>query len=289
MLKTGQTPELVYNNAMRKVFKLLFLITSVLFNAQFCNAEDYKILVLPDNIQFESTNYYIYPDSSVMFASDTINEIKKDGRVQTVSMTEVRDALRKNIKLTLLTKNALKEFKYNYNIPFVDFKAIANQFSTNKILVITSQTDVQNYAIRRSIWDILNVPGEFVVNPAYKMSTYAALIDVDKEQVLWQNTFYKTISTKDGRILANNFAPATEQLEKLRAYSSYILSPQIARMVQAKILPPMLPIKPDENIVNVSDVKTPEPLQEQIIELKPKALPQRPSNSEDTGIIINDI
>lgn len=31
-------------------------------------------------------------------------------------MTEVRDALRKNVKLFLLTKNALKEFKYNYKI-----------------------------------------------------------------------------------------------------------------------------------------------------------------------------
>ncbi len=73
-------------------------------------AEEYKVLVLPDNIQFESTNYYIYPDSSVMFASDVINELKKDNRIQTVSMQEVRDALRNNTKLAVKTKKK-KRFK----------------------------------------------------------------------------------------------------------------------------------------------------------------------------------
>ena len=126
---------------MKKLFRLVIVLFFVLFTAQISQAEEYRILVLPDNIQFDSTNYYIYPDTSIIFASDTINEIKKDGRVQTVSMSEIRDALRKNTKLSILTKRALKEFKYNYNIPFVDFKEIANCFGTNKVLIITSQTE----------------------------------------------------------------------------------------------------------------------------------------------------
>ena len=64
---------------MNKLLKLLVVIIFVLTSTQLSWAEEYKILVLPDNIDFNSTNYYIYPDSSIMFASDTINEIKKDG------------------------------------------------------------------------------------------------------------------------------------------------------------------------------------------------------------------
>lgn len=263
----------------------------VLIGAQISYSEEFKVLVLPDNIQFESTNYWVYPDSSVMFASDIINEIKRDNRIQTVSMTEIRDALRKNTKLSILTRNALKEFKYNYNIPFVDFTAIAHTFSTNKVLVITSQTDVQNYAIRRSIWDWINVPGATVVDPAYKLSTYAALIDVDKEQVLWQNTYYKTISACDYRILASNFAPATEQLEKIRSYSTYLLSPDVARRVQSKILPTPV-LTPEGNmIVDVSEKKVDEsitPLPEEA-DLRVKApVAQRP-NPKTYGVIINDL
>ena len=275
---------------MKRLFKLFAVLLFVVFITQSSRAEDYKVLVLPDNIQFDSTNYLVYPDSSIIFASDTINEIKKNGQIQTVSMTEIRDALRKNTKLSILTKKALKEFKYNYNIPFVDFKAIAHCFSTNKVLVITSQTDVQNYILRRTLWDFLDIPGAAVIDPAYKLSTYAALIDVDKEQVLWQNTYYKTISSKENRMIAQNFAPATEQLEKIKSYSTFMLSPQVALMVQAKILPPPIST-PKNNIMNVSNQtenEIPGPSLDEM-EIKQKTfVPLRPA-SNPSGALINDL
>lgn len=273
---------------MKKFFKLFISLCLVFSMAHAARAEGYKVLVLPDNIQFESTNYFIYPDASIIFASDTINEIKKDGRLQTVSMTEVRDALRKNTKLKILTKRALQEYKYNYNIPFVDFKAIANCFDTDKVLVITSQTDVQNYFLRRTLWDFLNIPGATVVDPAYKLSIYVALVDVNKEQVLWQSTYYKNIASMENRITAQNFAPATEQLEKIKFYSLYFLSPEIARKAESKILPPFIPtipgIKDVSNTTAIPNFQLPETL-----ELKTKpVIPQR-MDSKSFGEVINDL
>lgn len=282
-------PKVLYNIAMKRFLKVLLGVLLVLLTLQVTRAEEYKVLVLPDNIQFDSTNYFVYPDSSVIFASDTINELKKNASVSTVSMTEVRDTLRKNTKLNILTKKALKEFKYNYNIPFVDFKAIAHCFSTNKVLVITSQTDIQNYVLRRTIWDLLNVPGAAVVDPAYKFSTYVALIDVDKEMVLWQSTYYKTMSSANNRMLPVNFAPATEQLEKIRQYSSFFLSPEIARQTQARILPPpvLTPANPIVNVANPNMAETPPPVDD--IELKqPVIIPKRTLQNQ-YGIIINDL
>lgn len=277
---------------MRRFLKLFIVLFFALFTVQASRAEEYRVLVLPDNIQFESTNYFVYPDSSIMFASDTINEIKKDGRITTVSMTEVRDTLRKNTALSVLTKKALKEFKYNYNIPFVDFKAIAQHFSTNKILVITSQTDVHNYFLRRSICDYFNIPGTMNVDPAYKISTYVALIDVDKEQVLWQNTYYKMISALSYRMVAQNFAPCTEQLEKLKAYSLDMLAPHIAKMAETSILPPPVNL-PNGNIVNVSNEQVPNPDEiipsDGSIRLKPKASLRSRKNNTNYGIQINDL
>lgn len=275
---------------MKRLFKLILVLFFVLLIAHISYAEDYKVLVLPDNIQFDSTNYYVYPDTSIIFASDTINEIKKQGLVQTISMTEVRDALRKNTKLSILTKKALKEYKYNYNIPFVDFKAIAKCFNTNKILVITSQTDVQNYFLRRTLWDYLNIPGAAVIDPAYKLSTFASLIDVDKEQVLWQNTYYKTISSRESRMIAGNFAPATEQLKKIKFYSSYLLSPLIARMVETNILPPPT-YTPKGNIVDISNQKPAEiiPLSIEELDIKPKVIIPSRTKPSNYGMIINDL
>jgi len=287
MLISRQIVKLIYNIAMKRFLRVIAVLFFAFFTAQISYAEEFKVLVLPDNIQFDSTNYLVYPDSSVIFASDTINELKKTGKVQTVSMTEVRDALRKDTHLAVLTKKALKEFKYNYNIPFVDFKAIARCFSTDKILVITSQTDIQNYFLRRTLWDFLNIPGATVIDPAYKLSTYAVLIDVEKEQVIWENTYYKSIASTENRMIAQNFAPATEQLQKVKFYSNYFLSLDIARMVQSKILPPPL-LTPQETIVNVSDVNTKLPSEDEL-DLKPRVYIPLRTKPSSYGLIINDL
>jgi len=283
-------PEILYNIAMDRFLKLFIILFTMCLLTQTAYAQEYRVLVLPDNIQFDSTNYFIYQDSSVMFATDTINEFKKDARIQTVSMSEVRDTLRKNTKLNILTKNALKEFKYNYNIPFVDFKSIAHCFGTDKVLVITSQTDAQNYILRRTIWDILDIPGSPVVNPAYKLTTYAALIDVDKEQVLWQKTYNKIITSVDGRILAQNFAPATEQLDKLRSYSLSFLSPNISQLVQTTILPPLVPQKKGAtvNVSNTNDGAVIVPPLDDTLELLQKKLSPK-TNSNGYGEAVNDL
>lgn len=278
---------------MKRFFKLILTILFVLFTVQVSRAEDYRVLVLPDSTQFDSTNYFVYPDSSIIFATDTINEIKKDGRVTTVSMTEVRDTLRRNTALSVLTKKALKEFKYNYNIPFVDFKAIAQHFSTNKILVITSQTDVQNYFLRRSICDFFSIPGTMNVDPAYKLSTYVALVDVDKEQVLWQNTYYKKISANAYRMIAQSFSPCTEQLEKIKSYSLYMLSPQIANMVESSILPPPIML-PNGQVLNINN-KSGQNLNEMTMptreeaDLKSKTIIHPRKGNQNYGMQINDL
>lgn len=240
---------------MKKLFILFSVLFILIIGVQYAQAEEYKVLVLPDTIQFERTNYLIFPDSSTMFATDAINELKKNNKIEIVSMAEVRDALRKDVHISVLTKKAIKEFKYNYNIAFVDLRSIAHYFSTSKVLVITSQTDVQNYFLRRTIWDKLNIPGFTVIDPVYKLSTYVALIDVDKETIIWQNTYYKNIGSMESRIIAENFAPATEQLQKIKYYSLYYLAPAIASNVQEKILPP--PSLEEKNVVEVSNQQKP--------------------------------
>lgn len=77
------------------------------------------------------------------------------------------------------------------------------------------------------------------VDPAYKICTYAALVDTQKNNVLWSNTFYKTISVVENRIITRGPSPQTEQLQKIRDYSR-MLCPEIAQNVQLRVLPPQV-------------------------------------------------
>lgn len=278
---------------MKKFFKLLSIFCLVLLTAQACFALDSKIgdnlLVLPDNLQFESTNYLVYPDSSVIFASDTINLFKKTGKIESVSMHDVREKFRKNLKLQLLAKNILKEYKYNYNVSFVDLKTLAHAFSTNKVLLITSTTDVQNYILRRTVWDVLNIQGANVINPAYRLSTYVALVDVDKEEVLWQKTFHKNINSFENRIVAVSFAPATEQLEHIKFYSEYVLSPEIAGVVEAKLAPPpVMSVEGDIIQPSFGADKIPTSTLEGGISGTKPFVPTRP-RLKSNGVMVNDL
>ncbi len=239
---------------MKNLLKLILILFIAIFIQSNTYAANYKLLVLPDNIQFDTTNYLVYPDTSILFASDFINEIKKDGRISIVSTTQIRDALRKDKKIAQLTEKALREYKYNYNISFVDLRAIARYFNTNLVLLVTSQTDTQNYLMRRSVWGAINIPGTTPIDPIYKLSTYVSLVDVNQEFVIWDKTYYKKIASMEYRIIPNNFAPATEQLHKIKAYSKNDLAPLVASIVEAKILPEMRPV--DGMMKNFNTVKS---------------------------------
>lgn len=201
------------------------------------NSSTPTILVLPDNMQFDSTNYAIYPDASIIFATDLINDIKRTSDIKIVSMKSIRDAIRSNSKINTLTNKALKEFKYNYNIAFIDLRAIAKYFKTDYVLLITSQTDSQNYFLRRTVWDFLNIPGTTVIDPVYKLCTYVALINVNEETILWDKTFYKRIGTMESRMIAQNLAPETEQLQKIKQYSQNNFTPTVSLYIRGVLSP----------------------------------------------------
>lgn len=275
---------------MKKILKLVLIIGIVFLTAPVCSAKEYKVLVLPDNLQFESTNYYVYPDTSVLFASEVIDYLNHSGKVQTVSMAEVRKNFRSNLRLSLLAKNTLKEFKYNYNISFVDLRSIARAFSVDKVLIVTSTTDVQNYFLRRTVWDFLNVPGCTVIDPVYKLNTFAALVDVEEEKILWQQTYKKNIGSMESRIIGSTFAPATEQLDKLKMYSSY-LSPSIARNVENGIIPPPV-LSVDSEILSQPISNKAEASEAQIVETvnieQAPFIPSKP-RAKNNGSMVNDL
>ena len=71
--------------------------------------------------------------------------------------------------------NLTNRFKTSYNVDYTQLKKISNQ--ARYALLITSSIDSENYILRRTFWDFLNIAGATVIDPAYKISTYAVLVD----------------------------------------------------------------------------------------------------------------
>ena len=221
---------------MRDLFKKI-LIGIALFTAPSVFAEDYKILVLPDNIVTDNieVDSFIYNTSAEFFAGDVINILNSTDYISAPTVSEIRDSYKKDPSIFMSAKNLTNRFQNTYNIDFVALKKLAQKSDSNYVLLITSYIDSQNYILRRTVWDFLNIPGATVIDPAYKISTYAVLVDTNTNQKLWQDTYGKTISVCENRIITRGASPQTEQLQKIKDYSKFISS-QIAKNVQKNVL-----------------------------------------------------
>ena len=165
-----------------------------MFIAPFAMAEQYKVLVIPDNIvtDNEAVDSYIYNATSEFFANEVINLLNQTDYIKSPTVSEERKLLKSNPSYMIPARNLTNRFKTSYNVDYTQLKKISNQ--ARYVLLITSSIDSENYILRRTFWDFVNIPGATVVDPAYKINTYAVLIDLQKNIALWSNTFYKTIS-----------------------------------------------------------------------------------------------
>ena len=198
-----------------------------------------KLLIIPDNIVTENAavDSYIYDSCAEFFADGVTAILSKTDSIDSKPVSEVRAMLKKDPSAMLTAKAMTNRFQNSYNIDYAAVKKFASKVNARYVLLITSSVDAQNYILRRTLWDFLNIAGATVVDPAYKISTYAALIDTLENRKVWDDTYYKTISVMENRIITRGPSPQTEQLEKIKDYSRY-LCPQIARNVQLQILPP---------------------------------------------------
>ncbi len=224
---------------MRDLFKLLVvgIVISIAPFAQ-CAEQKYKVLIIPDNIVTENiaVDSYIYNATSEFFANEIINILNQTDYIKSPTVSDERKLLKSNPSYMIPARNLTNKFKTSYNIDYSQLRKIANQAKAQHILLLTSSIDSENYILRRTFWDFLNIPGATVVDPAYKINTYAVLVDVQNNIVLWSNTFYKTISVVENRIITRGPSPQTEQLQKIRDYSRMIC-PEIAQNVQINVLP----------------------------------------------------
>lgn len=207
------------------------------------------MLVIPDNIVTEKValDSYIYNASAEFFADDIITILNSTDYINAPTVSETRELFKNDVSANLAAKKLTSDFRTSYNIDYVTLKKLANKSNSRYVLLMTSFIDAENYILRRTPWDVLNVPGASVIDPAYKISTYTVLVDTMNNSKLWSDTYYKTISSCENRIITRGPSPQVEQLQKIKDYSRY-LSPQIAQGVQANVLPPEVFAKESKQI-----------------------------------------
>lgn len=233
---------------MRDLLKILIVGVVVFFTPQ-AYAESYKVLVVPDNIVTENValDSYIYDASAEFFADEVAAILNTTDYIKAPTVSETRALIKNDPSGMISVRNLTSRFRTSYNVDYVALKKLANKSNSRYVLLMTSYIDAENYILRRTPWDFLNIPGATVVDPAYKVSTYAVLVDTSNNQKLWADTYYKTISVCENRIITRGPSPQSEQLGKIKDYSRYVC-PQIAQNVQKNVLPETVYAKESKQI-----------------------------------------
>ena len=218
----------------------VFLFGIALFCTTTVMAADVQkktVLILPDNIVTDTVaiDSFIYDSTAEFFANEIINLLNKTDYIISPTVSDERQLLKSKPAYMIPARDLMNKYKTSYNINYPLLDKVAKINKQQYVLLLTSTIDAENYILRRTVWDFLNIAGATVIDPAYKINTYAVLVDTKNHAVLWSNTFYKTISVVESRILTRGPSPQTEQLQKIRDYSRMVC-PEIAENVQTSVL-----------------------------------------------------
>lgn len=203
-----------------------------------CWATQYNVLVLPTSIFNDPVDYMIFTKSADIIATDIINIYNSHPQMSAVQLYQIKNSINnpQNKYFKREVVKLLHDYDVNYTINFNTVQKLASRFKTKQVLLISCQMDAQNYITRRTLWDLLNIPGATVIDPAYRLTTQITLIDANNQIILWQENYHKLISSRESRIMAQAYSPSSEQLEKVKRYSTKFLSPQVVQETQLALM-----------------------------------------------------
>lgn len=231
--------------SMKKIIVLSLIAVATLFaiNMQTSAAPAHKIptiAVLSDTGHRNGTTYVICGAAADIIATDLINELNKTGRIKAPLLGDSMSKItQKNIPLYYLT--FFREYKYNYNIDFVNLQRVTKNINADYIVMVTSGLDIQSNFLKETWWNKLSIAGIDPVVPTYKLTTLITLIDKKNNSVLWQDLYLRDISARNYDLGFAQFSPSYAQLSKIKKYSknvSQYVTDIVDRQVNPWIIPP---------------------------------------------------
>ena len=235
---------------MKKFVVYIFLLIIGLFvsTPAFCAAAHpvKTVAVITDTGHRNGTNYLICGAASDIIATDIVNRINMTGRMKAPLLGDTMSKItQQNIPLFYMT--FLNEYKYNYNIDFVNLKRVTRNIPADYLLLVTSGLDVQSNFLKDTWWNKLNIPGMDPVKPTYKLSTLITLIDKRTYQIVWQDLYLKDIEARNYDIGIVHFSPSYAQLAKVKKYSKN-MSEYVTNIIDEKVNPWIVPPEEPKSI-----------------------------------------
>lgn len=201
------------------------------------------VVVLSDTGHRNGTTYIICGAASDIIATDIINEMNKTGRIKAPLLGENMSRItQKTLPLYYMT--FFNDYKFNYNVDFVNLKRVTKNIPADYVLMVTSGLDVQSQFLRETWWNKWGISSSEPIVPTYRLTTMLTLIDRKTSSIVWQDLYQRDIKAENSDLAITQFSPSYAQLAKIKKYSrtmsEYVVN-NIDKTVNPWILPPEEP------------------------------------------------
>ncbi|MBQ8668654.1 hypothetical protein IJ472_02660 [bacterium] len=223
---------------MKKLaIKTIFTIFLLLFCTTHAKAVEFNILVLPTDIFNVCDNYFCFPEPSEVAANYVIQDLNNYKSINVINLAEARQKLSSKPELKQLTQDMLKTFEQTEKIDFQVLRELSEEFQVKSVIIISSYAITDRAAIRRDLWEVLEISSAFKITYPFNLTTTAVLTDTVNSVVMWSNKYNKTVSDSNGYFLALNHAQAASHLEKIKQYYRNNVSKNISQNVHLRFFP----------------------------------------------------
>ena len=237
---------MIFKN-IKKIITCIFLLVAICLcgcNSVFAAQRKAPVIVvLSDTGHRNGTTYLICGAASDIIASDIINKMNQTGRINAPLLGENMSRItQRNIPLYYDT--FFKEYKYNYNVDFVNLKRVTRNIPADYVLMVTSGLDIQSQLFKETWWNKWGISSSQPIEPTYKLITMLTLVDKKTYRVVWQDLYQRDIKAQNMDLGITQFSPNYSQLAKIKKYSntmSEYVTAKIDEVVNPWILPPEEP------------------------------------------------
>lgn len=213
-----------------KIILLLFILAAP--------AQAVEVLVLPVDLTNTKENYYSFDEVSEIVSNDIIKEFNRsNGKVTSPQLPEIRVKINNNSALKQDIENSLNLYKNKNSIDYESFKKVCQNFSCNKILLVSASAINNKNSIKRSIWEVLEISTAFDVSYPFRLETSVVLIDTENDIVMWSNNYSLKLSNNNNTFSAKNYAQANAELEKIKLYSKTAVAPSASQNIILRFYP----------------------------------------------------
>lgn len=137
-----------------------------------------------------------------------------------------------------------KEYKYNYNVDFVNLKRVTANIPADYILMVTSGLDIQSQFLKETWWNKWGISASEPVVPTYRLTTMLTLIDKKDLQHCMARLVSKRFKSRKRRYCNHPVFTKLCTACKIKKYSktmSEYVTMNIDKTVNPWIVPPKEP------------------------------------------------